>query len=177
MVIQLSFNMSKRMLMPWGWRVWSLEMMLCSEEWRSLSELPEVDRILVILACSMVWPGGMASGVEMCGYRSAREIGSDGSDMIGEACGQSSFGLPNIGLQHLAALADNGIDQIPRGAGKWRGYVMTNPVRTGNFNCEKNMRTCFASGTFAFGSARWKLRITCTNNAVSNVTFTTKAVI
>ena len=29
---------------------------------------------------------------------------------------------------------------------------MTNPVRTGNFNCVKNMRTCFASGTFAFGS-------------------------
>ena len=58
----------------------------------------------------------MASGVEMCGYRSAREIGSDGSEMIGEACGQSNFGLANI--QHLAALADNGIDQIPRGAGK-----------------------------------------------------------
>ena len=58
----------------------------------------------------------MASGIKMCGYRSAREIGSDGSEMIGEACGQSSFGLANI--QHLAALADNGIDQISRGAGK-----------------------------------------------------------
>ena len=56
MVIQLSFNMSKRILMPWEWRVWSLEMIRCSEEWRSLSELPEVDRIPVILACSMVWP-------------------------------------------------------------------------------------------------------------------------
>ena len=113
----------------------------------------------------------MASGIKMCGYRSAREIGSDGSEMIGEACGQSSFGLANI--QHLAALADNGIDQISRGAGKWRGYVMTNPIGTGNFNCVKNMRTCFASGTFAFSSARWRLRITCTNNAVSNVAFTT----
>ena len=50
---------------------------------------------------------------------------------------------------------------------------MTNPVRTGNFNGVKNMRTCFASGTFAFGSARWRLRITSTNNAVSNVAFTT----
>ena len=29
---------------------------------------------------------GMASGVEMCGYRSAREIGSDRSEMIREAC-------------------------------------------------------------------------------------------
>ena len=53
---------------------------------------------------------GMTSGVEMCGYQSAREIGSDGSEMIGEPCWQSSFGLANI--QHLAALADNGIDQI-----------------------------------------------------------------
>ena len=50
---------------------------------------------------------------------------------------------------------------------------MTNPIGTGNFNCVKNMRTCFASGTFAFSSARWRLRITCTNNAVSNVAFTT----
>ena len=58
----------------------------------------------------------MASGVEMCGYRSAREIGSDGSEMIGGACGQSSFGLANI--QHLAVLADNGIDQNSRGSGK-----------------------------------------------------------
>ena len=46
---------------------------------------------------------------------------------------------------------------------------MTNPVRTSNFNCVKNMHTCFPSGTFAFGSARLRLRITCTNNAVSNV--------
>ena len=38
---------------------------------------------------------GMAIGVEMCGYRSAREIGSGGSEMIGEACWQSCFGLTN----------------------------------------------------------------------------------
>ena len=157
--------------MPWVWRVCSLEMIRCSEEWQSLSELPEVDRMPVILACSMVWPVELKCVATGLPGRLDPGIGSDGSEMIGEACGHSSFGLANI--QHLAALADNGIDQIPRGAGKWRGYVMTNPVRTGNFNCVKNMRTCFASGTFAFGSARRRLRITCTNNAVSNVAFTT----
>ena len=55
MVIQLSFNMSKRVLMPWGWRVRSLEIILCSGEWRSLLEVPEVDKMPKILACSLVW--------------------------------------------------------------------------------------------------------------------------
>ena len=86
----------------------------------------------------------------MCSYRSAREIGSDGSEMIGEMCRQSCFGLADI--QHRAALADNGIEQISRGAGKWRCNVMTNSVRTGNFNCVKNMHTRFASGSFAFST-------------------------
>ena len=53
----------------------------------------------------------MAIGVGMYGYRSAREMGSDGSEMIRETYRKSCFGLTDI--QHLATLGDNDIDQIP----------------------------------------------------------------
>ena len=56
---------------------------------------------------------GMASEVEMCGYRSAREIGSDGSEMIGKSVWTKQF----WSRQYTASGsgADTG---IPRGAGK-----------------------------------------------------------
>ena len=50
---------------------------------------------------------------------------------------------------------------------------MTASVRTGDFMSMKNMSTRFASGSFTCGGTGWRLRITSTNNAVSDVALTT----
>ena len=98
----------------------------CLAKWRFLSELPDVNRILVILVCSMVWPLELkCAATGLTGK--LREIGSDGSEMIAETCIWTKVFWFH---QYIASgsVADNGIDQIPRGAGKRRGNVIKDNV-------------------------------------------------